>query len=384
MCPRMILLEHDAKAIMAERGIRAPRGVLVRAPADLPAGLSPPFMVKAQVPVGGRGKAGGVVEVADTTALAHAIASIIGATIKGHRVRECLVEEVATGHECFIGFALDEASGKVGVLLSASGGVDVEVEARRHVMAERVDFDPAACREAAMRIAMRAPEPMRAAFSDIAPRLAAMFFALDAVLLETNPLFVRPDGSWVAGDAKLCVDDNALVRQPGLAALIRNRADAYPETAGKLANGFDFAVLDADGDVGLVTTGAGLTMQLIDELTARGCRPFNFCDIRTGEFRGSPARLIRVFEALVASPSIKTILINFFAGITHLGEVARLVVAALEAVPRLAVPITVRLIGNGYDEAVAALGAMPAPLAVEPDLERALDRVVAAAGRKRA
>jgi len=380
----MILLEHDAKALMAERGIRVPRGVLVRAPGDVPFGLVPPLMVKAQVPVGGRGKAGGVVEAADTTALAPAIRNILGATIKGHRVRECRVEEVATGHECFIGFALDEASGKVGVLLSASGGVDVEADAHRHVMAERVDFDPAACREAAMRLAALAPEPMRAAFSDIAPRLAAMFFSLDAVLLEINPLFVRPDGSWIAGDAKLCLDDNALARQPGLAALIRNRADAYPETAGKLANGFDFAILDADGEVGLVTTGAGLTMQLIDELTARGCRPFNFCDIRTGEFRGNPARLIHVFETLAASPSVKAILINFFAGITHLGEVARLLAAALEAVPHLKVPITARLIGNGYDEVVAALGAMPAPLAVEPDLERALDRIVAAAGRRRA
>jgi succinyl-CoA synthetase beta subunit len=241
-----------------------------------------------------------------------------------------------------------------------------------------VDFDAAACRDAALRLAARAPDPMRTAFADIAPRLAETFFSLEAVLLEINPLFVRPDGSWLAGDAKLCIDDNALVRQPGLAARVRRRADAYPEAAGKLESGFDFAVLDPDGDVGLVTTGAGLTMQLVDELTARGCRPFNFCDIRTGEFRGDPARLIRVFETIAAAPSITTVLINFFAGITHLGEVARLIVAALQAVPRLTMPITARLIGNGYDEAVAVLGAMPAPLTVEPDLERALDRVIAA------
>jgi succinyl-CoA synthetase beta subunit len=219
------------------------------------------------------------------------------------------------------------------------------------------------------------------AFADIAPRLAEAFFSLEATLLEINPLFVQGDGSWIAGDAKLCIDDNALGRQPDLAAMIRSRADAYPEAAGKLETGFDFAVLDPDGDVGLVTTGAGLTMQLVDELTARGCRPFNFCDIRTGEFRGVPARLIRVFETMAAVPSIKTILINFFAGITHLGEVARLIVAALQAVPRLEVPITARLIGNGYDDAVAVLAAMPTPLTVEPDLERALDRAIAAMRR---
>ena len=380
----MILLEYDAKAVMAEHGIRVPRGIIARSPADLPSELAPPLMVKAQVPVGGRGKAGGVVRARSASALAEAITGMTDTTIKGHRVRECLVEEVATGHECFIGFVLDEASGSVDVLLSANGGIDVEIGAHRHMMSERADFDPSACRDAAMRLAGRAPEPMRAAFSDIVPRLAAIFFSLDAVLLEINPLFVQPDGSWIAGDAKLCIDDNAFPRQPSLAARIRNRADAYPEAAGKLASGFDFAVLDPEGDVGLVTTGAGLTMQLVDELTARGCRPFNFCDIRTGEFRGDPARLIRVFKAMAAAPSIKTVLINFFAGITHLGEVARLIAAALQAVPGLTMPITARLIGNGYDEAIAVLGAMPAPLTVEPDLERALDRIIASIGRDRA
>ena len=379
----MMLLEHDTKMLLAERGIHVPRGVLARSPADLPARFAPPAMVKAQVPVGGRGKAGGVVKATDATALMQAVARMSGATIKGHRVRECLIEEVVTGHECFAGLALDEASGNVDVLMSASGGVDVEATPDR-MMSARADFGRAACAGAASRLAARAPEPMRTAFAAIAPRLVEAFFSLEAVLLEINPLFVQPDGSWIAGDAKLCIDGNALARQPGLATLIRSRADAYPEAAGKLESGFDFAVLDPDGDVGLVTTGAGLTMQLVDELTTRGCRPFNFCDIRTGEFRGDPARLIRVFEAMAAAPSIRGILINFFAGITHLGEVARLIVAALHAVPRLSAPITARLIGNGYDDAVAVLAALPTPLTVEPDLERALDRVMAAIRRDRA
>jgi succinyl-CoA synthetase beta subunit len=379
----MMLLEFDAKTLLAEHGIRVPRGVLQRPPADLPARVAPPVMVKAQVPVGGRGKAGGVVKATDATALRQAATRMVGTAIKGHRVRECLVEEVVTGHECFIGLVLDEASGEVNVLMSASGGIDVEA-AQDHMMSARADFDQAACADAALRLAARAPAPIRAAFADIAPRLAEAFFALEAMLVEINPLFVLPDGSWLAGDAKLCIDDNALARQPGLAAMIRRRADAYSEAAGKLDSGFDFAVLDPDGDVGLVTTGAGLTMQLVDELTARGCRPFNFCDIRTGEFRGDPARLIRVFEAIAAAPSIRSVLINFFAGITNLGEVARLIVAALQAVPRLTVPLTARLIGNGYDDAVAVLGAMPVPLTVEPDLERALDRVMTAIRRDRA
>jgi succinyl-CoA synthetase beta subunit len=278
---------------------------------------------------------------------------------------------------------LDAASGGVDVLLSARGGIDVETS-RGHLLSARAAFEPAACTEAALRLAAGLPEPLRTALREVAPRLVAMFFALEATLAEINPLFVRPDGTAIAGDAKMCIDDNALARQPGLAALIRRRAEAYPEVAGKLDSGFDFAVLDPQGDVGLVTTGAGLTLQLVDELTVRGCRPFNFCDIRTGEFRGDPARLIRVFKAMAAAPTIKTVLINFFAGITNLGEVARLIESALRAVPELTVPITARLIGNGYPEAAAVLGIMTPPLVVEPDLERALDRVVAAARTDRA
>ena len=379
----MILLEHDAKWLLAEHGIAVPHGVLARMAGDVSAGCAPPVMVKAQVPAGGRGKAGGIVMAADQAAIAAAMARMIGATIKGHRVRECRVEEVVRGHECYVGLALDAASGGVDVLLSARGGIDVEA-AGEHMLTARAAFDTAACTEAALWLAAAMPEPLRTAVRDVAPRLVALFFALEATLAEINPLFVRPDGTAIAGDAKLCIDDNALARQPALEALIRRRAEAYPEVAGKLDSGFDFTVLDRQGDIGLVTTGAGLTLQLVDELTARGCRPFNFCDIRTGEFRGDPARLIWVFRAMAAAPAIKTILINFFAGITDLGEVARLIERALRAVPELAVPITARLIGNGYAEAAAVLGAMTPPLTVEPDLERALDRVVAAARTDRA
>jgi succinyl-CoA synthetase beta subunit len=380
----MILLEHDAKALMAEHGIAVPHGVLSRAPGDVPAGCAPPVMVKAQVPAGGRGKAGGIVMAADAGAIAAAVAGMIGASIKGHRVWECRVEEVARGHECYVGLALDPTSGAVDVLLSARGGIDIETGARDHVLTARSAFDPDACIDAALRLAAATPEPLLTAFRDVAPRLVAMFFALDATLAEINPLFVRLDGTAIAGDAKLCIDDNALARQPGLTALIRRRGDAYPEVAVKLESGFDFAILDPQGDVGLVTTGAGLTLQLVDELAARGCRPFNFCDIRTGEFRGDPARLIRVFKAMAAAPAIKSVLINFFAGITNLGEIARLIESALRAVPELTVPITARLIGNGYAEAAALLGAMTPPLVAEPDLERALDSVVAAARTNRA
>src|SRR6185436_6299764 len=112
------------------------------------------------------------------------------------------------------------------------------------------------------------------------------FFESEALLVEINPLFVRADGTWTAGDAKVVTDDNARERQPRLRTLVERRAATYPEVALKLAHGFDYVVVDPDGEIGLLTTGAGLSMMLIDELRAAGLRPYNFLDIRTGGLRG--------------------------------------------------------------------------------------------------
>ena len=122
-------------------------------------------------------------------------------------------------------------------------------------------------------------------------------------------------------------------------ALLREARRQKGMTAGNVPS---LCILDPDGDIGLITTGAGLSMQLIDELVARGLSPFNFCDIRTGQFKGDPARLIQVMRWLAAGPNIHAVLINFFAGHTHLGEISRLLLQALDAVPELTAPITAR------------------------------------------
>ncbi len=153
---------------------------------------------------------------------------------------------------------------------------------------------------------------------------------------------------------------------------------SHPEAALKLAQGFDFVRLDPQGDIGLITTGAGLSMQLIDELAARGRSPFNFCDIRTGQFKGDPARLIQVMEWIAEGPNIRSVLINFFAGHSHLGEIARLLLQAIAAVPQLKAPITARFIGNGLEEARAIIAEAGNPIAT--DLERAIDLAIARAG----
>lgn len=372
----MMLLEHDAKELLAEIGLPVPRGALLRA-GEKPS-LAPPLVVKAQVPVGGRGKAGGIRLVRDPADLDTALGAVLGMTIKGHEVRACRLEEtVDFVAEAYLSFTLDAGPGNVRVLMSPHGGIEVEDEATRADLAgEGVPADPDALRAAIDRLAARMPEPLRDPMREAATALVDAFFAYEAVLLEINPLFVRADGSWVIGDTKLSVDENAFPRRERLRKLIEDNPDLYREAALKLDQGFDYVQLDADGDIGLVTTGAGLSMQLIDELTARGRRPYNFCDIRTGQFKGDPARLIQVLQWIAEGPSIRSVLINFFAGHTDLGEIARLLLIALEAVPQLRAPITARFIGNGLAQARAIIAAAGDPITIETDLERAIDLAI--------
>ena len=375
----MTLLEHDAKELLAATGIPVPMGILATtADVTLPAWLAGPFMVKAQIPIGGRGKAGGIKRAGSVAELRHGLGEILGKTIKGQTVRACRIEQCVEGTECYLSVSLDPTQGRLRVLLSAEGGVDIEAHAERGALrtavvalTEREAF------AAASRLADTIASPARETIVRAAERLITEFFAFEATLLEVNPLFIRPDESWSAGDLKLVIDDNALVRQPRLCDLIRHRADVYPEMALKLNHGFDFVVVDPDGEIGLVTTGAGLSMQMIDELAERGHPAFNFCDIRTGQLRGDPTRLINLLQWIAAGPNVRSVLINFFAGITHLGEVAKLLVTALNAVPELRVPVTARLIGNGYNEAIAVFANAGHPLRVEPDLDRAIELALA-------
>ncbi|MGB9118894.1 MAG: hypothetical protein WCC91_27190, partial [Bradyrhizobium sp.] len=203
-------------------------------------------------------------------------------------------------------------------------------------------------------------------------------FEKELLLAEVNPLFCTSDGA-VAGDAKIAVDTNALDRQPELRAFIDRRPQIYRDVWRKVHEGFDFIDLDDDGSIGLVTTGAGLSMMLIDELVTRGGRPINFCDIRTGQLRGSPERLIRVLEWLTEKKNLRVIFVNIFAGITDLGEFARLLVQALERSPAQRVPVIARLVGTGEQAAIEYLKSVRPGLSVYSDMEPALAKVISVA-----
>ena len=368
----MLLVEADGKTLFRTAGIAVPLGIEAHqgeAPALPGAG---PWMVKAQVPAGGRGKAGGVVRCADAGEARAALARQLGLRIKGHAVESCLIEQTAPGAERYLALMLDPAAYAVRVLFAAEGGVDVEQEAA--VASRQCPPELDAITAAIAELTAAEPEAWRAALVTTGRRLARLMLESELMLAEINPLFVGPDGC-VAGDAKVVVDLNAIDRQPEIAALLRARPGIYADAVRKLDEGFDYVELDPDGEVGLVTTGAGLSMMLVDEMTARGMKPLNFLDIRTGQLRGSPARLIRVLEWISARPQVKVVLVNIFAGITDLGEFAGLLADAVEQTPALRVPIVARLVGRGATQARRVLAERMPAITVEEDLDTALAQV---------
>ncbi len=372
----MMLIEADGKALFAAAGIAVPPGVLVTgALPDLPG--SGPWMVKAQAPVGGRGKAGGVVRCASVAEVAMQTQRMLGGRLKGHQVDACLVEQVIVASEHYLAIMVDPVSYGLRVIYAAQGGVEIEQSgaAEGRLCAPHAG----AVGETLAEMIAAQPDDVRRCIAATGKALADLVLERELALAEINPLFVSETGC-VAGDAKVVVDLNAVDRQPAIAALIAARPATYLDANRKLQEGFDYVELDPAGEIGLVTTGAGLSMMLIDELTARGAKPLNFCDIRTGQMRGSPARLIRVLEWIAAASSLKAVLVNIFAGITDLGEFAGLLAAALDQSPAITVPVVARLVGRGAEQAKQILSEKRPAMLVTEDLEQALAAIDAIVG----
>jgi succinyl-CoA synthetase beta subunit len=374
----MFLLEHDAKSLLALHGAPAPDGALLESAEIAGAHLPPaPWVVKAQIAAGGRGKAG-LIRTANTRdELQNHLGAILGATHKYMTVRACRVESLVVNvEETYLSFTLDPVSASVRVMLAARGGVEIEALAATPgaLQSALAAPEPAALNAAIDELTRGlAPHLMRA-LNDAGRELARVFLAAELSLLEINPLFVRPDGTWIAGDAKVVTDDDAMFRQPQLRALLDSRASAYPEAHRKERYGCDYVVVDPNGEIGLLTTGAGLSMMLIDELRASGLKPYNFLDVRTGGLRGDPARLVNVLNWIADGPRVRVLFVNIFAGITDLGEFSRLLLEAFARVPRLKVPIVARLVGTNLEAAREFLAARNVPVATDLGVAIALVR----------
>jgi len=371
----VLLIEADGKALFAEQGIAVPDARLVTS-AELQELPGPgPWIVKAQIPVGGRGKAGGILRCHSPEQVRQALRQLLQSRLKGHIVEACLVEQAARGQEHYLAVMVDAAGYGLRVIYATQGGVEIEQSGAASGQVCAPDADSVAAMLMAM-TAQQQSEPARAIVAT-GRRLATLLLQRELALAEINPLFVS-DAEYMAGDAKVVVDLNAIDRQPRIAALITARPAIYADADRKLREGFDYVELDPEGEIGLITTGAGLSMMLVDELAARGGKPLNFCDIRTGQMRGSPARLMRVLDWIASRPSLRVVLVNIFAGITDLAEFAALLADAIDGTPSLGVPVIARLVGRNAEQAKRILADRQPGMLVTEDLEAALARVVAA------
>jgi len=336
-------LEYKAKEIFARYGIPIPRGVTASGPDDI---VDPPLpcMVKAQVLVGGRGKAGGI-KPAESLDEARSVAGqILGMDIHGYRVKQVYLEEhLDIGRELYLGITIDRSVREPLLMASAMGGIDIEAVSRDQIYMEHipavVGIQPYVLRSLLKQLAF--PTEIGDQLASVVRNAYDLFRKEDAELVEINPLVVTKDGRVVAGDAKLVIDDNAEYRHPEYANLDQDRTPLEQEAHDK---GITFIQLD--GDIGVIANGAGLTMATLDILSLKGGRGGTFLDLGGTD---DPAKVKQAFELLIkANPSV--ILLNIFGGITKADTVALGVKQALEEM-HTKIPVVARI--KGVNEAQA-------------------------------
>ncbi|MFQ6059143.1 MAG: ADP-forming succinate--CoA ligase subunit beta [Anaerolineae bacterium] len=311
--------------------------------------LGVPVVVKAQVLVGGRGKAGGI-KLAQTPDEAEArAAEILSMTIKGIPVRQILVDEAADiVQELYLGAVVDRAAKRAVIMASSEGGVDIEeVAARAPEKIVKTPIDPFLglrpyqARELALGIGL--DKGLIRHFTGVAQGLYRAFVGSDASLAEINPLVVTGGNGLLALDGKMVLDDNALFRHKDLAELRDVEAeDPYEREAQE--HGLSYVKLD--GQIGCMVNGAGLAMATMDITKLYGGAPANFLDIGGGAQADRVAAALRI---ILSDPKVKVVLINVFGGITRCDEVARGIVEALKEVEP-AVPMVARLVGTNEEE----------------------------------
>jgi succinyl-CoA synthetase beta subunit len=353
------LFEHQAKELFAQYGVPVPTGKVATTPGEarrIAEELGGRVVVKAQVKVGGRGKAGGV-KVADDAADAEAKASaILGMDIKGHTVHRVLVENAsAIAQEYYASFLLDRAGRTFLSMCSVEGGMEIEeVAATKPDRLARVPIDPLVGVDlaTARSIAEQGHLPANAldGAAELLEKLWKVFVGEDATLVEVNPLILTEDGKVVALDGKVTLDDNAGFRHKEHEALEDKSAVDPLE---QLAKEKDLNYVKLDGSVGIIGNGAGLVMSTLDVVTYAGeefggQKPANFLDIGGG---ASAQVMADGLSIILSDPSVKAVFVNIFGGITACDAVANGIVQALAMLEGSASkPLVVRLDGNNVEE----------------------------------
>jgi succinyl-CoA synthetase beta subunit len=375
--------EYQAKDILARYGIPIQPGRVAYTPEEAEAiarELGGPVVIKAQVYVGGRGKAGGI-QFGDTPAQARtAAAKVLGMDIKGLKVEKVLVvSKIDIKEEYYLGIILDRKTQAPIVMVSKEGGIDIEEVAEKtpeKIIKQTIDMHwgllPFEARDILARAGL--PHQVIGKGGAILTALAKAFIESDASLAEINPLVLTTNGQVQAADAKILLDDNGLFRQKEYASWAESEESNPLEFEAK-QEGLTYVKLD--GDIGIIGNGAGLVMTTLDMVARVGGKPANFLDIGGG----AKAEVMRKALTFVArDPQVKGILVNIFGGITRGEEVAKGVIMAQAELPR-GMPIVVRLSGTGAEEGKAML--KDAGLDWGKDMREAAQKIVAAVGQRK-
>jgi len=348
----MKLHEYQSKQIFARYGIPIPKGRVAATAQEaeqIAEELGGRVVIKSQVLVGGRGKAGGI-RLAKTPDEAEEMATqILAMEIKGLPVRKVLVDEAAQiEKEIYLGITNDRAARKPVMMASSAGGVEIEEVARKTPeKIVKVHIDPLLglrdyqARDIAAGIDL--PREHWKLFGQIAHGLWKAFIDCDATLAEINPLVVTSDNRLLALDGKMVLDDNALFRHPDLAEMRDLDVEAPSEIE---ARKYGLSFIKLDGNIGCMVNGAGLAMTTMDIIKLFGGEPANFLDIGGGAGADKVAAALRI---ILGDPNVKAVLFNVFGGITRGDEVARGILTALEEV-KPKVPMVIRLMGTNAEE----------------------------------
>ena len=387
----MNIHEHQAKELLRRYGVAVPDGeacFTVDEAAAAATRLGFPCVVKAQIHAGGRGKAGGVKVVRDASEAEAAARALLGKTLVTHQtgpqgrvVRRLLVERACRiARELYLGMVVDRTSGRVTMMASTEGGVEIEeVAARTPEKILRETIDPA--------IGFAAYQARRLAFGlglakeqvgkavGFMTALARGFVESDCSLAEINPLVVTADGGLLALDAKIGFDDNGLFRHPELREL-RDPSEEDPRE--QEAAKHDLSYIALDGNIGCMVNGAGLAMATMDIIKAAGGMPANFLDVGGG---ATTEKVAAAFRILLSDAAVKAIFINIFGGILRCDVLAEGVVQAAREVG-LTIPLVVRMEGTNVDEGKGILAGSRLDIITASDMLDGARKAVAAAGRR--
>ncbi|NOY98379.1 MAG: ADP-forming succinate--CoA ligase subunit beta [Chloroflexi bacterium] len=348
----MKIHEYQSKQTFAKYGVPIPKGRVAATASEakeIAKELGGRVVVKSQVLVGGRGKAGGI-KLAKSPEEAEELATqILGMEIKGLPVRKVLIDEAANiESEIYLGITNDRAARKPVMMVSAAGGVEIEEVARlTPEKIIKVHIDPIMglqgyqTRDIAAGIDL--DRKYWKEFAKIAQALWKAYVASDATLAEINPLVITKEGHLLAVDGKMLIDDNALFRHPDLAEMRDTDVEDKAETD---ARKYGLSYITLDGEIGCMVNGAGLAMTTMDIVKLFGGSPANFLDIGGG---ANAEKVTAAFRIILSDPNVKAVLINIFGGITRGDEVARGILTALDEV-KTDVPMVVRLVGTNAEE----------------------------------